>query len=80
MSQQKLGKFGDIYKVILYKIRQRFNNGADIRMQVERRRLLCLCHSISLGGPALVLATREAIDVQQGEVPFFQQIVMGAFS
>ena len=49
MSQQKLGKFGDIYKVVFYKIRQRFNNGADIRMEVERRRLLCLCHSISLG-------------------------------
>lgn len=31
----------------------------------------------SLGRPTLVLATREAIDVQHGEVPFFQQIVMG---
>ena len=32
---------------------------------------------ITLGRPQLVLAMREAIDVQRGEVPFFQQIVMG---
>ena len=32
---------------------------------------------ISLGERDLVLALREAVDVQRGEVPFFQQIVMG---
>ncbi|MEC8192984.1 MAG: BamA/TamA family outer membrane protein [Myxococcota bacterium] len=31
----------------------------------------------SLGSPRVVLASRQAVDVQRGDVPFFHQIVMG---
>ena len=34
-------------------------------------------HYWTLGETEFVLATREAIDIQQGEVPFFHQNVMG---